>query len=239
MVKVHVTAVGFFLGSDDMMGLKHTILINKKTKSRMTQYQKAVNAVKKRERKKNKREAFNFSALQMLNDPQAIFTGPDPDSQDLLNDFSRDSATQAAPPNSHSFRLQLMNLITRLISAHKLLLLQYYDFKEVMSILAYTAQATHELVPPDAIQTVVQGAMNGARALLALYREVNPHMLMKNRGKTATMSLKDFEAQQYGGVRVASRVDVAELLRAREEAEEMKIGRMKRGTGCEGVTGKT
>ena len=69
--------------------------------------------------------------------------------------------------NSFRFevRLLLLSFISRLVGVHKLLLLNFYDYlipylkphqKEVTSIIAFTAQASHELVPPDALETVVQ-----------------------------------------------------------------------------------
>ena len=57
--KILATALNFFLGHDkdeadedddeplDMIGMKHTISINKKTKSRKTQFAKAVASIKK------------------------------------------------------------------------------------------------------------------------------------------------------------------------------------------------
>jgi protein SDA1 len=59
----------------------------------------------------------------------------------------------------------MMNLVSRLIGIHKLTCLNFYDFlipylkpqqRDVPSILAYAAQASHDLVPPDVITPVVQ-----------------------------------------------------------------------------------
>ncbi|KAG2186655.1 hypothetical protein INT44_002879 [Umbelopsis vinacea] len=44
-----------------------------------------------------------------------------------------------------------------------------------------------------------KGVMMGARSLIALYRDVNPELLKrKDRGKEASVSIKDFKALQYG-----------------------------------------
>ncbi|KAI8575368.1 hypothetical protein K450DRAFT_262117 [Umbelopsis ramanniana AG] len=44
-----------------------------------------------------------------------------------------------------------------------------------------------------------KGVMMGARSLIALYREVNPELLKrKDRGKEASISIKDFKSLQYG-----------------------------------------
>jgi protein SDA1 len=58
-----------------------------------------------------------------------------------------------------------MDLISRLIGIHKLLLFGFYDFmisylkphqQQVTQILAYMAQASHDLVPPDIMEPVVR-----------------------------------------------------------------------------------
>jgi protein SDA1 len=44
-----------------------------------------------------------------------------------------------------------------------------------------------------------KGVMMGARSLIALYREVNPELLKrKDRGKEASIGIKDFKSLQYG-----------------------------------------
>jgi protein SDA1 len=79
--------------------------------------------------------------------------------------FSR--LKQVTSNNSFRFEVRLLfiSFISRLIGVHRLILLNFYDYlipylkphqKEVTSILAFAAQASHELVPPDALETVVQ-----------------------------------------------------------------------------------
>ncbi len=182
----------------------------------------------------------------------------------------------ATQKNTFNFelRLQMMNLISRLIGVHKLLVLGFYEFlisyikphqKEVTQILAYLAQASHELVPPDSMEAVVRavadnfvwsncasevvaaglnalreiclrcplampeqllqsliddyknhrdkGPMQAARALLSLFREFNPEMLKKrDRGKAATMNIKNIQVLKYGEVAAPTDVPDAELL---------------------------
>ncbi|KAJ3259311.1 Protein SDA1 [Boothiomyces macroporosus] len=272
--KLVAPALHFFLGTNDnkydeeddedvpdLLRMKQANIVNKKRKSRQRQIEKA-QALK--ERQKNRAEIFNFSALHLLNDPQGFAD----------NLFSR--LKQVTSKNIFNFelRLEMMNLISRLIGVHKLLTLGFYDFmisyikphqKNVTQILAYLAQASHELVPPDAMESVVRavadnfvwsncasevvtaglnalreicsrcplampeellkslledyknhkekGPMAAARALLSLFREYNPEMLKKkDRGKIASMSMKDFKIQKYGEVKVLGDVEDAELL---------------------------
>ena len=168
--KLVAPALHFFLGTNDnskdedeeedesipdITGLKHANGINKKRKSRAHQLEKALAKVKRKDRQKNRAEVFNFSALHLLNDPQE-FT-------ETL--FSR--LRLATQKNTFNFelRLEMMNLISRLIGVHKLFVLGFYDFlisyikphqKNVTQILAYLAQASHDLVPPDVMEPVVR-----------------------------------------------------------------------------------
>lgn len=166
--KLVAPAVHFFLGSNentgedsdsendgDLSGLRHANTVNRKTKARKAQMSKAMASIKKKERAKNRAEHFNFSALHLINDPQGF-------TEHL---FSR--LRQVTTKNTFKFelRLNLINLISRLIGVHKLILLGFYDFlisylkpqqRDVTKILANLAQSAHELVPPDALETVVR-----------------------------------------------------------------------------------
>ncbi|KAJ3087629.1 Protein SDA1 [Quaeritorhiza haematococci] len=177
MPKIVAIAVHFFLGSSereeekdsddesapDITGLKHMMHINKKTKSRKTQMEKALANMKKKERRKNRDSQAMFSALQLLNDPQSF-------AEKL---FSR--LRSSASSGSHNLslrmemRLKILNLVTRLVGTHKLLLLGLYDYlipylkpsqRDVTCILAYAAQASHDLVPPDVLEPVVEAIAN-------------------------------------------------------------------------------
>ncbi|KAJ1540028.1 Severe Depolymerization of Actin [Cladochytrium tenue] len=147
--KIISTAVHFFLGSNDhkkkeeddedgpdLESVRHQMLINKKKGSRATLLEKAKATI---------RRGFAEKLFSRL----------------------RSSTTN----NTIRFelRLHIMNLVTRLIGAHKLLLLGFYDFvipylrpsqKEVPLILACVAQASHDLVPPDVMEPVVQAIAN-------------------------------------------------------------------------------
>lgn len=103
--KIAATALQFFLNSNeskdedsddenvpDVSGLKHSMSVNKKTKSRKAQIEKALSSVKRKERNRNKAEAFNFSALHLLNDPQGISIAHASDIQVLLKNSFRDSS---------------------------------------------------------------------------------------------------------------------------------------------------
>ncbi|KNC97444.1 uncharacterized protein SPPG_07365 [Spizellomyces punctatus DAOM BR117] len=167
--KIVAPALHFFLGSNDtkddeqdsdgdvpdISALSHTLSINKKKKSRKNAMEKAMATVKRKQRAKAKAETFNFSALHLLNDPQGF-------AEKL---FSRLKHTTSTNAFRFELRLQMMNLVSRLIGVHKLILFGFYEYiisflkphqREVTAILAYAAQSSHELVPPDAITPVVQ-----------------------------------------------------------------------------------
>lgn len=169
-VKVSIAGARFFLGADkereenfeekssdddvDMDSLRHKLQINKKTSKRGKRLEQAVKAMKKKNNK-NTQYYLNFSALHLLRDPQGF-------AELLFNDH-------LSGKNSNKFNLEqkivFMNLISRLIGSHKLTVLGIYSFflkyltpkqRDVTQIMAAAAQASHDLVPPESISTVVR-----------------------------------------------------------------------------------
>src|SRR5256885_6463158 len=85
VTKIKVTAIQFFLGSNqdqdddssedekvlpNIKRLQHINQINKTKKSKKRKLGKALVTIRKKESQKHKAENFNFSALHLLNDPQ-------------------------------------------------------------------------------------------------------------------------------------------------------------------------
>jgi protein SDA1 len=172
--KVVGGGVRFFLGGDkereeledessdeeaiDIGKLKHQVGINKKTKKKTKTLEKAVEKVKKQEKKKNQPHPLNFSALHLLHDPQGfaetLF------SKHLQNNRSKLNLEQ---------KLLVLQLVSRLVGLHKLTVISLYSYftkyltprqPSVTSFLASLAQATHNLVPPDALEPLVQKIAN-------------------------------------------------------------------------------
>jgi len=172
--KVVVGGVRFFLGGDrereeledessdeedvDVGRLKHQLAINKKKKKKAKMMDKAVDKVKRKERKKNQPHPLNFSAFHLLHDPQgfaeALF------SKHLHNTRSKLNLEQ---------KLLVLQLVSRLIGLHKLTVMSLYSYflkyltprqPSVTSFLASLAQATHNLVPPDVLEPLVQKIAN-------------------------------------------------------------------------------
>ncbi|KAM0518179.1 hypothetical protein ACHAPE_004587 [Trichoderma viride] len=171
--KVIVGAVRFFLGGDkereeledessdeeiDLAKVRHQITINKKSKKQNQAYRKAVDKVKRQEKKKTKPHPLNFSALHLLHDPQdfaeQLFTKH---LQGTKNKLSLDT------------KLLILQLVTRLVGLHKLTIVPLYSWfikyltpkqQSVTSILASLAQGVHNLVPPDALEPLIQKIAN-------------------------------------------------------------------------------
>lgn len=172
--KVVTGGVRFFLGGDkereemedqssddekiDIGKLKHQIGINKKTKKKQKGLLRAVDKVKKTEKKKKQPHALNFSALHLLHDPQGfaetLF------SKHLQNSKSKLNLEQ---------KLLVLGLVCRLVGLHKLTIISLYSYftkfltprqPSVTSFLASLAMATHDLVPPDALEPLVQKIAN-------------------------------------------------------------------------------
>ncbi|CAG8556062.1 6710_t:CDS:10 [Gigaspora rosea] len=240
-----------------LQNFMYTILQNTTDNINVVAAKKSLDA----ERQKNKRENFNFSTLHLLNDPQGF-------SEKLLSSLQKSS-------NNDRFEVKLMtmNLISRIIGAHKLILLSFYTYlqrylkphqRDVTMILVIVAQSCHELVPPDALEPVIKtiannfvtdhcagevmaaglnaireicvrqplaidstllqdltdyksdrdkGVMMAAKSLIGLFREINPEMLKrKDRGKIASMNMKDLKPLQYGKIRTTEQIEGIELL---------------------------
>ena len=173
--KVIGGGVRFFLGGDkereeledessdeeggiDVGKLKHQAGINKKTKKKAKTLERAVEKVKKQEKKKKAPHPLNFSALHLLHDPQGfaetLF------SKHLQNSKSKLNLEQ---------KLLVLQLISRLVGLHQLTIIALYSYfikyltprqPSVTSFLASLAQATHKFVPPDALEPLIQKIAN-------------------------------------------------------------------------------
>ncbi|CAH8532249.1 unnamed protein product [Schistosoma margrebowiei] len=170
--KVYVPAIQFFLGkskaldemetssdsgSDDeetkikQLRLGHRVGV--KTKNRQKRLERSIKHVnKEKERKIRKRaELTNFHALNMLHDPQTF-------AEKLFRKLERCS-------DRFEIRLLILDLISRLIGLNKLVLLNFYPFiqrflrpqqRDVTHLLLFSAQASHDQVPPDVMEPLVR-----------------------------------------------------------------------------------
>ncbi|GFO15983.1 protein sda1 homolog [Plakobranchus ocellatus] len=173
ITKVMVAAIKFFLGKDveeqnedsdseteeppkktaKTLTLGHRVA--KKTKKRKKKLERALEAVKKHNKNKSQAEAFNFSALHLIHDPQ---------------DFAEKLFRQLEKSTERfEVKLMMIDLISRLVGIHKLILLNFYPFmkrfvqphqREVTRLLLYLAQGSHEVVPPDAVEEVLKAIAN-------------------------------------------------------------------------------
>lgn len=168
--KIAAACLKFFLGtdpeqqenddsdSDSEPNIKEIIManrVNKKTKKREKQLQKAKHLLAKSKKKSSKSPQFNFSALHLIHDPQGF-------AEKLFKQLEK---------NNDRFEVKLMTLdvISRLIGLHNLFLLNFYPYlqrflqphqREVTKLLQFVAQASHELVPPDVLEPVLKTLVN-------------------------------------------------------------------------------
>lgn len=171
ITKVLVTALKFFLGSDTPEEVKDSdsesedenekarrLLVaekvSKKTGKKARKLEKALSLLRK-SKKKNKVVSFNFSAIHLINDPQGF-------AEKLFKQLEHST-------ERFEVKLMMINLIGRLVGIHELILLNFYPFiqrflqphqREVTKILLAAAQASHELVPPDALEPVLMTIAN-------------------------------------------------------------------------------
>merc|ERR1719414_2051289 len=126
-----VAALKFFLGKDETeekedseseddepkktakeLTLGHRV--GKKTNKRKKKLERALQAVKKHKKKKNAVESFNFSALHLIYDPQQF-------SEKLFKQMEKST-------ERFEVKLMMIDLVSRLIGIHKLMLLNFYPF---------------------------------------------------------------------------------------------------------------
>jgi protein SDA1 len=172
--KVTAGGVRFFLGGDrereemededsdddvDVGRIKHQLGINKKTKKKARAAEKAMAMHKKKEKKKNQPHPLNFSALHLLHDPQGF-------AESL---FTKHLKTAKINQHNREQKLLVLQLVSRLVGLHKLHIMSLYSWfqkylvpkeENVTSFLASLAQATHDLVPPDVLEPLIQKIAN-------------------------------------------------------------------------------
>ncbi|KAM8808232.1 protein SDA1 homolog [Eudromia elegans] len=170
VTKILVAGLKFFLGrdedenpdsdseSEDDGPTARELMVrygtNKKTTKRKKKLEKAMKVLKK-QKKKRKPEVFNFSAIHLIHDPQ---------------DFAEKLLKQLENCKERfEVKMMLMDLISRLVGIHELFLFNFYPFvqrflqphqREVTKILLFAAQASHQLVPPEIVQSVLMTIAN-------------------------------------------------------------------------------
>ncbi|KAK9327692.1 SDA1-domain-containing protein [Lipomyces starkeyi] len=136
-------------------GIKHRIGVNKKTGKRARKLEAAMRALKKKGKGAALPTQLNFSAIHLLHDPQGF-------AERLFGQtLSRGSGNKFTLEQ----RIQVLNLVSRLIGVHKLSVLGVYSYllkyltpkqRNVTQFMAATAQASHDLVPPDVLSPVIR-----------------------------------------------------------------------------------
>ncbi|KAJ5491057.1 Protein SDA1 [Penicillium diatomitis] len=252
--KVIVGGVRFFLGGDkeredmedessdeetlDIGRLRHTLQINKKSKKKARVAEKAMATHKKKERKKTQPHPLNFSALHLLHDPQGF--------AETL--FSKHLQSSKSKLNLEQ-KLLVLQLVSRLVGLHKLHIMSLYSYFQkfltprqpsVTSFLASLAQATHDLVPPDVLEPLVQKIANEfvseasagevATAGLNAIREICVRQPLA-MNETLLQDLVMYKKSKDKGVMMASKGllslyrDVgAQMLKKRDRGKEASMG---------------
>lgn len=169
--KVSVAALKFFLGSEegvdgseaesdeDEPTVKEVSMsnkVNKKSRKRDRQLEKVKKQVVKNQNKKRRAPAFNFSALQLVHDPQTL-------AERLM------CSLEQGANKRFEVKLMVLDVVSRLVGLHELLLLNYYPYvqrflqphqREVTRVLQFVAQASHALVPPDTLEPLLRTLVN-------------------------------------------------------------------------------
>ncbi|KAL4249562.1 Protein SDA1 [Abortiporus biennis] len=159
VVKVQSASLHFFLGLEEeqedsdeeeelpnVKALQHKREINKKTRSGDKKLMKKVKSVKIKQKKRAEMVTANFSAIQLLNDPQAF-------AEKLYDNLNKHDKRY-----SLDHKILIMQLLSRVMGVHKLCVLSFYTYimkyltyhqLRIPAILVALAQSVHEITPPD------------------------------------------------------------------------------------------
>ncbi|KAJ5311952.1 hypothetical protein PENANT_c022G10527 [Penicillium antarcticum] len=252
--KVIIGGVRFFLGGDkereemededsdeeavSVGQVKHQLTINKKTRKKARAAEKAIKSVKAKEKKKNQPHPLNFSALHLLHDPQGFAESM----------FYKHLQNQKSKLNLEQ-KLQVLQLVSRLVGLHQLHIMPLYSYFQkyltprqpsVTSFLASLAQASHDLVPPDVLEPLIQKIANEfvseasagevATAGLNAIREICVRQPLA-MDETLLQDLVMYKKSKDKGVMMASKGllslyrDVgAQMLKKRDRGKEASMG---------------
>jgi protein SDA1 len=141
--------------SEEYRSLLHACQVGGVSKAKKNRLKRVLATDRKRARSANDNNAAktpaNFSPLSLVNDPQGF-------AERLYRLLKASTA-------AFEVKLLVMSVLSRFIAWHKLIVLDFYAFllrylqphqRSVTQILAYTAQATHTLIPPDTLYPVLK-----------------------------------------------------------------------------------
>lgn len=255
-VKIVMSGVSFFLDADrereenfeddsddengfDLNALKHKMQVNKKTSRRGRKLENAVKTIKKKNKANGNPQGYlNFSAIHLLRDPQGF----------AENIFKRHLSGKSANKFNMEQKIAIIQLLSRLIGTHKLMVLSLYTFllkyltpkqKDVTKILAASAQACHELVPPDILNSMVRKiadefisegvASEVAAAGLNTIREICSRAPLAIE-ETLLQDLSEYKSSKAKGVNMAAKSLIAlyrtvapEMLRRKDRGKVASI----------------
>ncbi|KAL4857462.1 hypothetical protein ACK3TF_002330 [Chlorella vulgaris] len=124
---------------------------NSSKKKKQKKLKRVQASVKRQQRKEDGTRHETFAALQLLHDPQGF-------AEKLFKRLQHGH-------ERFETRMAMLNLISRTVGVHKLLLLNFYPFlqkyiapnqRDVTVVLAALVQACHEVVPPDTLAPVLR-----------------------------------------------------------------------------------
>ena len=143
-------------GGPDIKTVKHVLEINKKRKGSERKAKKDIKSANVKRRLKEiaaKEPSVNFSALQLLNDPQTF-------GEKLYQSLSKYDRAYTL-----DHKILIMSLFGRVCGSHKLTVLSFYSYiikylthhqLQITAILVCLAQSVHDLTPPDELTPVIK-----------------------------------------------------------------------------------
>lgn len=169
--KVYLGAINFFLGIESALAADEEEEENEVSKTEINKYEhskktkKRARLIEKQKSQLTKKMNAKLSekqaaaplypAIMLIHDPHSL-------AEHLFKKLKQNGGR-------FEHKLIIMNFLSQLIGCHKLLLLNFYSFVQkyltshntnVTNILAYLAQACHDVVPPSEISPVLKTIAN-------------------------------------------------------------------------------
>ncbi|KAG5513156.1 hypothetical protein PMAC_001525 [Pneumocystis sp. 'macacae'] len=183
----------------DISALNHKLSINKKSKKREREILKAIN-IKKKKNQKKETEFHNFSAIQLLQDPQGFAENPNQKDVTQFIECAVHACHDLVPPDDIEPIIEkIANEFINDAVASEVISVGLNGIRSICSKqpLAIKKELLQNL--SEYKRSKYKNVMIAARSLIGLYREIAPDFLKKkDRGKLSSVSINKKQSLKFG-----------------------------------------
>lgn len=232
----------------DLTKLKFRNNVTKKTKAKKSSMQRIMKTIKKKENRAENAPGRKLSPVHFVLDPQGLAEKLNARLCGSDRKMTKEGSAVIIKDLPFSIRLLLMNFISRLVGAHKLILPNFYNYivrymrphqESIVIILAIAAQSCHDLAPSDGLELLIKTLVEffvsetySAEVITAGLNTIREICVRSTLGMDAeTLSyLVDFKSHRDKGVMASARSLIGlfrevdpELLPKKERGKEASM----------------